>query len=67
MPIFVNGTESPFVPNQTLVDVVDRLHLSVSQVAAIELDGSVVHPDEFGRRSVPDNATIEVVQFVGGG
>ena len=64
--IVVNGVARQSPPGQTLLDLVRELQLEPSRVA-VEMDRRIVKRTEWETLEIPQGATIEIVQFVGGG
>jgi len=64
--IVVNGESRTVSEGQTILGLIRELDLEPSRLA-VELDRSIVKQPRWGETVVPPGATIEIVQFVGGG
>ena len=66
MEIFVNGERRAIAAGSTILDLVRELELDPARLA-IELDRQIVKRAEWPARELRASATLEIVQFVGGG
>jgi thiamine biosynthesis protein ThiS len=66
MQIVVNGQTQQAPEKQTLAELLDHLGIDAARVA-IELNGAIVRRDRWKETPVESGATLEIVQFVGGG
>ena len=66
MQIVVNGQTQEAPEGQMLVELLDHLGIDAARVA-IELNGSIVRRERWQETPVESGATLEIVQFVGGG
>jgi thiamine biosynthesis protein ThiS len=64
--IVVNGQVRPAPEGQSLSELLGWLNVDPSRVA-VELNGSIVSRRDWDRTGVASGATLEIVQFVGGG
>lgn len=64
--VVINGEPQTLPAGQTVLALLDRLHLDPSRVA-VELDRRIVKQPLWNETPVHDGAKIEIVQFVGGG
>lgn len=64
--IVVNGQLRAAAPGQSLSALLAGLAVDPSRVA-VELNGSIIRREDWGRTEITDGATLEIVQFVGGG
>ena len=64
--IVVNGQPQTAAEGQTLLGLLTQLQLDPARVA-VELDRRIVKQPRWGETALPAGATIEIVQFVGGG
>lgn len=64
--IVVNGQTRPAPRDQNLSGLLTFLNIDPSRVA-VELNRSIIHRKDWDRTSIEDGATLEIVQFVGGG
>lgn len=62
----LNGKTITAAPALTLAQLLKQRGFDGSRVA-VELNGSIVSRDDFGKVYLQDSDTLEVVQFVGGG
>lgn len=62
----LNGKTITAAPALTLAQLLKQRGFDGSRVA-VELNGSIVSRDDFGKVQLQDSDTLEVVQFVGGG
>ena len=66
MEIFVNGERRAIAAGSTILDLVRELELDPARLA-IELDRQIVKRAEWPALELRASATLEIVQFVGGG
>jgi thiamine biosynthesis protein ThiS len=64
--IVVNGQVRRVPQGQTLTQLLVALEIAGDRVA-LELDRKIVRRSEWGSTTVGPGATLEIVQFVGGG
>ena len=64
--IVVNGELHAVSEGQTILGLIRDLDLEPSRVA-VELDRSIIKQPRWGETVLPPGATLEIVQFVGGG
>ncbi len=64
--IVINGETQCIPEGQTVLDLLQRLHLDPARVA-VELDRRIVKQPNWNETAVNAGAQIEIVQFVGGG
>jgi thiamine biosynthesis protein ThiS len=64
--IVVNGERRTVPPGQNLVEILAYLGLAADRVA-IELNRAIVRKSDWSTTFVTDGASLEIVQFVGGG
>ena len=64
--ILVNGESRTVSEGQTVLGLLRELNLDPARVA-VELDRRIVKQPRWGETALPAGATIEIVQFVGGG
>ncbi len=64
--IVVNGERQTAPSGQNLVEILAILGLDADRVA-IELDRAIVRKSAWSTTFVTDGASLEIVQFVGGG
>ena len=64
--IVVNGERRTVPSGQNLVEILAYLGLEADRVA-IELNRTIVRKSDWSTTVVTDGASLEVVQFVGGG
>mgnify|MGYP000858304202 CR=1 FL=1 len=62
----LNGKTITTAPALTLAQLLKQRGFDGSRVA-VELNGSIVSRNDFGKVQLQDSDTLEVVQFVGGG
>lgn len=62
----LNGKTITAAPALTLAQLLKQQGFDEFRVA-VELNGSIVNRDDFGKVQLHDTDTLEVVQFVGGG
>ncbi|WP_307760695.1 sulfur carrier protein ThiS [uncultured Phascolarctobacterium sp.] len=62
----LNGKTITAAPALTLAQLLKQRGFDGSRVA-VELNGSIVSRNDFGKVQLQDSDTLEVVQFVGGG
>lgn len=65
MNIVVNGKEKEFNEG-SISDVVAAYKLDPEEIA-VEVNGTIVHREEYGTTSLKEGDAIEIVRFVGGG
>jgi sulfur carrier protein len=66
MQIVVNGQPRQVPEGQRLLQLLDCLEVEPARVA-IELNGAIVRRELWSDTPVEGGATLEIVQFVGGG
>ena len=64
--VVINGAAQSIPEGQTVLDLLQQLHLDPSRVA-VELDRRIVKQPRWSETPVCAGAQIEIVQFVGGG
>ncbi len=64
--IVINGETQCIPEGQTVLGLLQRLHLDPARVA-VELDRRIVKQPNWSETAVNAGAQIEIVQFVGGG
>ena len=64
--IVVNGQVRPAPEGQSLLQLLALLQVDPTRVA-IELNGSIVRRELWSDTPIASGATLEIVQFVGGG
>ena len=64
--IVVNGQLRAAPQGQTLFGILAWLGIDPSRVA-VELNRSIVRREDWDKAEIGDGATLEIVQFVGGG
>jgi sulfur carrier protein len=64
--IVLNGQPQDIQSGLTLLDLLARLQIDPAKVA-VELNRDIVRRSEWSTRVVEAGASVEVVQFVGGG
>ena len=64
--IVVNGQVRRVPEGQTLAQILVALEIARDRVA-VELDGKIVRRPDWDGTTVGPGATLEIVQFVGGG
>ena len=64
--IVVNGQLRAAARGESLSALLAGLAVDPSRVA-VELNGSIVRREDWGTTEITDGATLEIVQFVGGG
>ena len=62
----INGERRAVPAGQSMAELLGALNVSSDRVA-IELNKSIVRKRDWHTATVPDNAEIEIVEFVGGG
>lgn len=66
MQIVLNGQPQDIPSGLTLLDLLTRLRIDPEKVA-VELNRDIIRRAQWNSRKVEEGASIEVVQFVGGG
>ena len=64
--IVVNGQLRVAPQSQTLIELLAWLGVDPARVA-VELNRSIIRRDDWDKTEVGEGATLEIVQFVGGG
>lgn len=64
--VVINGQAQSIPEGETVLALLQRLHLDPSRVA-VELDRRIVKQPRWSETPVHAGAQIEIVQFVGGG
>jgi thiamine biosynthesis protein ThiS len=64
--IVVNGQVRVAISGQNLIQLLGSLGVDPARVA-VELNRSIVRREEWDQTEIGDGATLEIVQFVGGG
>lgn len=64
--VAINGEIRPIPKGQTIRQLLELLALDPARVA-VELDRRIVKPRDWGSTPIADGASLEIVQFVGGG
>ena len=52
--------------NLSIKDLINKYKLKENRIA-IELNGSILHKQEYKKRKIKNDDKIEIVQFIGGG
>jgi thiamine biosynthesis protein ThiS len=66
MRILLNGDARDIQPDTTVKSLLDTLGLD-PRVVAVEVNRTVVKRDRYATMTIPADAEVEVVAFVGGG
>ena len=66
MAIKVNGNEIPFVPNETVSQLLQRMKY-IFPLLIVKIDGSLVKKKEYPDCVVRDNTTVDVIHLMSGG
>ena len=66
MNIIINGKSQPLTSAKNLSDIVGTFCKQPKHVI-IELNGTIVPPDQWAQTSLKDGDALELVTFVGGG
>jgi len=64
--IVVNGETRTAPPGQTILDLLQQLHLDPARVA-VEMDRRIIKQPRWSETVLEPGARLEIVQFVGGG
>jgi thiamine biosynthesis protein ThiS len=64
--VIVNGERRQVPEHETILGLIQSLELAPDRVA-VELDREIVKKANWGTVALRDGATLEIVQFVGGG
>jgi sulfur carrier protein len=64
--VIVNGERRSVPEGRTIRQLLEDLQLDPARVA-VELDRRIVKPKEWETTALPNEARLEIVQFVGGG
>ena len=64
--IVVNGQVRAATPGQNLIQLLGSLGVEPDRVA-VELNRSIIRRQEWDKTEIGEGATLEIVQFVGGG
>jgi thiamine biosynthesis protein ThiS len=64
--ITVNGEPKQLPSGHSVAQLLHRLNISPDRVA-VELNRSIVRKRDWEHTAVPNNSSIEIVEFVGGG
>jgi sulfur carrier protein len=66
MQAMINGEVRSIPSGQTIEQLLKALGLEGARVA-VELDRRIVKPKDWAATEIADGASLEIVQFVGGG
>ena len=66
MHIVLNGDRRELESGTTVKALLDQLGLD-ARIVAVELDRKVVKRDRYDATTIPADAEVEIVSFVGGG
>ena len=64
--IQLNGKKVTIKSNYSIIDLLKKYKLSNKKVA-IELNGVIIHKENFRKKNLKNNDKIEIVHFIGGG
>ncbi len=64
--IQLNGKKLKIQTNLSVKDLINKYKLKENRIA-IELNGSILHKQEYKKRKIKNDDKIEIVQFIGGG
>ena len=64
--IQLNGKKLKIQTNLSIKDLINKYKLKENRIA-IELNGSILHKQEYKKRKIKNDDKIEIVQFIGGG
>ncbi len=64
--VYVNGQPRQVPAGQSVSSLLELLNIKADRVA-VELDKTLVRKRDWSETSVGDQASIEIVEFVGGG
>ena len=64
--IQLNGKKISILTNFSVIDLIKKYKLKEKKIA-IELNGTILPKQYYGKKKLKNNDKIEVVQFIGGG
>ena len=64
--ILINGRKTTFKKDSSILDLLKKYNINTKKVA-IELNGKILHKNNFKNKTIKNNDKIEIVQFIGGG
>lgn len=64
--MIVNGKQIECKENESIMDLAKELNLNVDRIV-VEIDGVIIHKEDFETHKLKESNIVEVVSFVGGG
>ena len=64
--IQLNGKKISIHSNFSVIDLIKKYKLNEKKIA-IELNGVILHKQNYRKKKLKNNDKIEIVQFIGGG
>ncbi|GKX68774.1 sulfur carrier protein ThiS [Inconstantimicrobium mannanitabidum] len=64
--MIVNGKQIECKENESIMDLAKELNLNVDRIV-VEIDGVIIHKEDFQTHKLEESNIVEVVSFVGGG
>ena len=64
--IQLNGRKISIHSNFSVIDLIKKYKLKEKKIA-IELNGVIIHKQNYRKKKLKNNDKIEIVQFIGGG
>ena len=64
--IQLNGKKLKIHTNFSVKDLLKKYRLNEGKIA-IELNGTILHKEQYKKKKIKNNDRIEIVQFIGGG
>jgi len=66
LSIIVNGQKKKWLKNETIKELLKRMHYSFPLVV-VKINDKLVHRKEFSEFKIPDKSEIKVIHMISGG
>ncbi len=66
MSIVVNGKQKSFVKEETVSELLKRMHYTFPLII-VKINDQLIKKDQYEKCIIPDNATIKVIHMISGG
>lgn len=66
MALKVNGNEIPWVPEESVSQLLQRMHY-IFPMLIVTVNGTIVKKVDYSKYFLTDNATVDVIHLISGG
>jgi sulfur carrier protein len=67
MNLVINGKEANITDGLTVIELLTRENVQMSDMVSVELNGRILKRTKFDRTVLKDNDKVEFLYFMGGG